>query len=173
MKGVSVYSSLRRWGVILSFVLVGVVIGFVISSNTGWVNTAASQTQFARATPAPKSIYPITQEGKSPFVGVVEKVRDAVLNIRAERVEQLTPSQRRWMQFWGWQGDNPREVSMGTGFFFREDGYVLTNHHVIAGARDVTITLADRSDVKAKIVGEDAASDLAVSEDTRQRLSIH
>ena len=45
---------------------------------------------------------------------------------------------------------------------FRDDGYVLTNHHVIAGARDITITLADRQEVRAKLVGEDAASDLAV-----------
>jgi serine protease Do len=162
VKGVIVYSSLKRWGVLLSFVLVGVIIGFVISSNTELVNSAASQTQLVRATPAPKSIYPITQEGKSPFVGVVEKVRDAVVNIKSERIEQLTPSQKRWMQFWGWQGDSPREVSMGTGFFFREDGYILTNHHVIAGARDITVTLADRAEIKAKLIGEDAASDLAV-----------
>jgi serine protease Do len=162
VKGVSTYSSFIRWGVLLSFMLVGIIIGFVISSNTEFVNNAVSQTQSVRATASSKSIYPITAEGKSPFVSVVEKVRDAVVNIKAERVEQLTPSSRRWMQFWGLPVDNPREVSMGTGFFFRDDGYILTNHHVIAGARDVTITLADRKEVRAKLVGEDAASDLAV-----------
>ena len=162
MKGVSTYSSFIRWGVLLSFVLVGIIIGFVISSNTEFVNNAVSQTQAVRATAPSKSIYPITAEGKSPFVSVVEKVRDAVVNIKAERIEQLTPSNRRWMQFWGLPVDNPREISMGTGFFFRDDGYILTNHHVIAGARDITITLADRQEVRAKLVGEDAASDLAV-----------
>lgn len=162
MKGVSVYSSLTRWGVLLSFVLVGVIIGFVISSNTEMINDAVSQTQLVRSSAPAKSIYPINAEGKSPFVTIVEKIRDAVVNVKAERVEQLTPSQRRWLQFWGWPVDNPKEVSMGTGFFFRDDGYILTNHHVVAGARDITVTLADRQEVRAKLVGEDASSDLAV-----------
>lgn len=162
MKGVSANSTFIRWGVLLSFVLVGVIIGFVVSSNTEFVNNALSQTQAVRATAPAKSIYPITAEGKSPFVSVVEKIRDAVVNIKAERIEQLSPSQKRWQAFWGLPTDNPREVSMGTGFFFRDDGYVLTNHHVIAGARDITITLANRQEVRAKLVGEDSASDLAV-----------
>jgi serine protease Do len=162
VKGVPVLSSFLRWGVLLSFVLVGVIIGFVISSNTELVNNASSETQAVRATAPSKSIYPINAQGKSPFVAVVEKIRDAVVNIKAEKIEQLSPMDRRWLQFWGLPADNPREYSMGTGFFFRDDGYILTNHHVIAGARDITVTLADRQEVRAKLVGEDGASDLAV-----------
>jgi hypothetical protein len=60
VKGVSTYSSFIRWGVLLSFVLVGIIIGFVISSNTEFVNNAVSQTQAVRATAPSKSIYPIT-----------------------------------------------------------------------------------------------------------------
>ncbi len=152
--------------------LVGVIFGFFISSNTEFSNQAATQTvdqsgsdarvQFARATPPKQSIYPINAEGRSPFVAVVENIRDAVVNIRAERIEQLTAYQRRWLRFWGYPESDQREVSMGTGFLFREDGYILTNHHVIAGARDINVTLANKKTVTARLVGEDPATDLAV-----------
>lgn len=161
MKGVFLLGFLKRWGALFSFALIGVVFGFVLSSNTGLVNRGETQVQFARATAQPRSIYPITSEGKSPFVAVVENVRDAVVNIRAEKIEQLTAYQRSWMQFWGYPTDR-REISMGTGFFFKENGYLLTNHHVIGGAKDIVVTLADRSEAKAKLIGEDPASDLAV-----------
>ena len=166
MKGVPNIATVRRWGGLISFALAGLIIGFIISSNTNLLNVAESQpqerAQFARATAPRPSIYPINANGESPFVAVVETIRDAVVNIRAERIEKLTPYQQRWMKFWGFQQDDQREISMGTGFFFREDGYILTNHHVIAGAKDITVTLADYRQVKAQLMGEDPSTDLAV-----------
>ncbi len=166
MKGVAKIASVRRWGGFLGFALLGVIFGFIISSSTGLFNVAETQpqerAQFARLTAPRPSIYPINANGESPFVAVVENIRDAVVNIRAERMEKLTPYQQRWMKFWGFPQDDQREISMGTGFFFREDGYILTNHHVIAGAKDITVTLADYREVKAKLMGEDPSTDLAV-----------
>ena len=153
MKGVQKIASVRRWGGSLTLILLGIIFGFIISSNTNLFNLAQSQTQervqYARATAPRPSIYPINANGESPFVAVVENIRDAVVNIRAERIEKLTPYQQRWMKFWGIPQEDQREVSMGTGFFFREDGYILTNHHVIVGAKEITVTLADYRQVLA------------------------
>lgn len=174
MKGVSHNTTGRRWGALLAFAVIGIAIGFTVASITQSNNSPVSQSasdyvpqltervQYARSTPPRQSIYPINANGESPFVAVVEHISDAVVNIRSERVEELTPYQRRWMQFWGFQPDDPREISMGTGFFFREDGYILTNHHVIAGSKEVTVTLSDYRQVKGRVVGEDPATDLAV-----------
>ncbi len=166
MKGVAHIASVRRWSGFLLFALVGVIFGFIISSNTNFLNIAQSepqeQAQLARSTAPRQSIYPINANGESPFVAVVENIRDAVVNIRAERIEKLTPYQQRWMRFWGYPPNDQTEVSMGTGFFFREDGYILTNHHVIAGAKEITVTLADYRQVKAQLIGEDPSTDLAV-----------
>jgi serine protease Do len=55
-----------------------------------------------------------------------------------------------------------RGISMGTGFIISGDGYVLTNHHVVDGADSVTVRLSDRREFKAKVIGSDAQSDVAL-----------
>lgn len=54
------------------------------------------------------------------------------------------------------------ESTFGTAFFITRDGYMLTNHHVIEGADKVTVTLNDRRELDAKIVGSDERTDIAV-----------
>lgn len=54
------------------------------------------------------------------------------------------------------------EYNYGTGFFVSTDGYLLTNHHVIAGADKITVTLNDRTELDATLVGSDERSDVAV-----------
>jgi serine protease Do len=53
-------------------------------------------------------------------------------------------------------------MSFGSGFIISPDGYVLTNHHVIEGTNKVTVHLADRREVDAKIIGSDPSTDVAV-----------
>jgi serine protease Do len=64
----------------------------------------------------------------------------------------------------GGGGGEEREVprGIGSGFFISNDGYVLTNHHVVAGADDITVTLTDRREFKAKIIGSDERTDVAL-----------
>jgi serine protease Do len=50
----------------------------------------------------------------------------------------------------------------GSGVIISRDGYIVTNHHVVEGAKDITVTLADRQEYKARIVGRDPKTDLAV-----------
>ena len=54
----------------------------------------------------------------------------------------------------------PRGV--GSGFFISADGYILTNHHVVNGADDIYVTLTDRREFKAKIIGSDERTDVAL-----------
>src|ERR1039458_9777505 len=55
----------------------------------------------------------------------------------------------------------PQRAS-GSGVIISDDGYIITNNHVVAGADEVTVTLSDRKTYTAKVIGSDPAYDLAV-----------
>lgn len=59
-------------------------------------------------------------------------------------------------------GQTTTGVSTGSGFVLTEDGYVVTNHHVVEGAGSVTVTMHDGTEYDAKVVGSDATNDVAV-----------
>src|SRR5690606_1005867 len=56
----------------------------------------------------------------------------------------------------------PRRASMGSGFIISDDGFLVTNHHVIADADEITVTLNDQREFRAELVGSDERSDLAL-----------
>ena len=56
----------------------------------------------------------------------------------------------------------PQQRGVGSGFILTNDGYVMTNAHVVEGAEDVIVTLTDRREFKAKIVGSDRRTDVAL-----------
>lgn len=105
------------------------------------------------------------------FTGLVEAQGPAVVNIQAtgnpdaqpQFSEQEIPEFFR--RFFG-PMPPPRErgmrVSMGSGFILSQDGYVLTNNHVVEGADKVTVRLSDRRELDAKVVGSDAQYDIAL-----------
>lgn len=62
----------------------------------------------------------------------------------------------------GGKGGEKRRQSMGSGFVVSEDGYVLTNNHVIEGADEIFVRFNDRRELKATLIGSDKRSDLAV-----------
>ena len=61
--------------------------------------------------------------------------------------------------FWGMQ---TTQAASGSGFIYSDDGYILTNHHVISSASGVTVTMYDGTTYDAKIVGSDESNDIAV-----------
>ena len=95
----------------------------------------------------------------SPFTAVVERVRDGVVNISAEKVEDLS-RYHSWLPF----GDRRRlpSFSLGSGFVFGSEGQILTNNHVVAEATEIWVTLSDQSRYKARLVGADKETDVAV-----------
>ncbi len=116
----------------------------------------------------------VVGNGTDSYAPVVAKVAPGVVTVRSERRVRTTQSQNPFMQdprfrdFFGerfGEGDprpQPRQGGLGSGVIVNRDGYILTNHHVIDGADKVQVELKDRRTFDAKIVGSDAASDLAV-----------
>ena len=60
------------------------------------------------------------------------------------------------------QGPRPESRSLGSGFIISADGYILTNAHVIDGADEITVKLTDKREYKAKVIGADKRTDVAL-----------
>jgi 2-alkenal reductase len=88
---------------------------------------------------------------ETSITGAVKKVGPAVVTVVGTIPGQMT--------FFGVTGD---QTVSGTGFFISDQGYILTNNHVVEGAKEVNIVLSDGSQQKATLVGTDQYSDIAV-----------
>jgi serine protease Do len=60
------------------------------------------------------------------------------------------------------QGPRPESRSLGSGFIISADGYILTNAHVVDGADEITVKLTDKREYKAKVIGADKRTDVAL-----------
>ncbi len=117
---------------------------------------------------------PVANTGLPDFTGIVQSAAPAVVKILVESevaadqgmpdMEQLPEYLRRFFEFRGNQ-PNPQNRSrqgMGSGFIISDDGYIVTNNHVVENATSVTVRLVDRREYEAKVIGTDPRSDLAL-----------
>lgn len=141
-----------------------------LAGSHSWAAKPPIQTVAAATLTAPSM--------ESSFAPVVDKALPAVVNISSSKTtkqSEMAPLQMDpfFRQFFGQQfgddfgrrGNAPRnrtEHSLGSGVIVRSDGYLLTNNHVIDGASDITVTLGDKRELKAKVVGADPKTDIAV-----------
>ncbi len=132
------------------------------------------------------SAVPIAAPAPNGFAEIAKAVTPAVVNITTVTVEPVSqrrslPSDlRERMEEWFGGPDGPfgqhgfrrpfqpgesqghRSSGQGSGVIVSPHGYILTNNHVVDGARDVTVTLPDKREFKGSIVGSDPKTDLAV-----------
>jgi len=119
--------------------------------------------------PSPVSLGSFT----NGFSAIVKPALPAVVNISSSKIvkapssEQLQPffNDPAFRQFFGDQFRRPRnerEQSLGSGVIVSPDGYLITNNHVVDGATDIKVSLSDRRDFKAKLIGTDPKTDIAV-----------
>jgi serine protease Do len=125
----------------------------------------ASNSIFARVT------------GLPDFTGLVEEAGPAVVNIRVTQFGERAGEQGRQEQripedmpeffhrFFGPRGpggEQPDRSGVGSGFIFEADGYIITNHHVVDGADEIVVRMADRHEFQAELIGSDPLSDIAL-----------
>ncbi len=112
------------------------------------------------------------EEMRLSFAPLVKRAAPAVVNIYAKRVVRSAPvspffNDPFFRRFFGedFSFGRPREQvqnSLGSGVVVRPDGLVVTNHHVIKDASEITVVFADRREFDAKLIGSDERTDLAV-----------
>ena len=100
------------------------------------------------------------KDGALSISEAFEKVSPAVVTISTKGVATFN-------------GIFSQEVDgMGSGFIINEDGYILTNYHVIEGAKEVSVTLSDNRAVSAKVVNYDAEQDVAMLKITDDSIEV-
>jgi Do/DeqQ family serine protease len=137
----------------------------------------AAWPAFFGAAPAPVSQATPTIQAASPallasgpvatsYADLVQTVSPAVVAVRSSRMVQQTSfgGDNPFRRFFGDEGPQgpQREAGLGSGVVVTQDGYILTNNHVVAGAERVTVEFVDGRSLSAKVVGADPPSDLAV-----------
>ena len=168
---------------LLTATLMAMALSACTEAASGQTATVAPAVA-SSAAPAVAASAPLVV-GLPDFTGLVEKEGKAVVNISTT---QVIHNNRPQIQGFGGDegGDDPFELfrrfgfpvprgqapnqqpreqkahSLGSGFIVGADGYVLTNAHVIANAEEIIVKLNDKREFKAKVIGSDARSDVAV-----------
>jgi serine protease Do len=102
--------------------------------------------------------------GQTPFATfapIVKSVLPAVVNISSSRVVRQASSPSPDDPFFSIPRER-REQSLGSGVIVSPEGYLLTNNHVVEAATDVRVVLSDKREFKARIIGTDPQTDIAV-----------
>jgi serine protease Do len=132
---------------------------------------AQGSAQAAHDKVSEKSMNLLTEVSQA-MVEVVDSVRPSVVNISSTRtvkqpgLDQQDPALRRFFgdEFLRRFGQ-PQErdvTSLGSGVIVREDGYIITNHHVVKDADEIKVTLYDKRELEGRVIGSDPKTDIAV-----------
>jgi serine protease Do len=192
MKKMRIFPVEKRLSILISSVLVSasVLAGASFLSSTNHANAqAAAQNPPSATIPSGANVAPapLLVTGLPDFTQLVEKTSPAVVNIRTTQkitqtqgdpfagdeqaqeffrrffgmpVPQQAPRNRRQAPRQQQEQEVPRGV--GSGFIVSQDGYVLTNTHVVEDASEVYVKLTDKREFKAKVIGSDRRTDVAV-----------
>ena len=178
MEVSSIGTKFRRSHTAIAALLLGASLG------AGGVVLALGEPTLAA--PAPLSVSPVTAQ--PGFAPLVSKVKAAVVQISTistvndgqgnedteyqnRQFQQLPdmpgPFGDMLRQYFGRQGNGqgmtgPAQHALGSGFIVDPAGYIVTNNHVVDGAHEVSVTLTDGNKYKAKVIGRDAKTDLAL-----------
>ena len=134
----------------------------VLADGTTYTGSDALNYGFQNAALTPRTV------GSAPdLVPAAESSVKAVVHIKVQQAQQ--PEQRQMLDpFEFFFGGDPRSqarqarIAFGSGVIISQDGYIMTNNHVVAGSEEITVTLNDNRTFKAKLVGRDPGSDIAL-----------
>ncbi len=140
------------------------LLGLGIASQLGFVDRPYALPPVQTAPVVPQAQVQPALDLSQAFVNVAEAVKPAVVRIEVTRRQTRTSgSPQGFERFFRVPQPEGREVEgSGSGFIISQDGYVLTNNHVIEDAQRITVALLDGREYGAEVVGADPTTDIAV-----------
>jgi serine protease Do len=173
---------MRRWMVAATLLTVGIVIGFVVASDLGWLpaghavpDASSIAPTLPIARPVSTAPQPVLGGGNQTFVDIAKSVKPAVVNIYATKNGRSEGSGTApfddplFKKFFGDEFfkkfEHPKERKergLGSGVIVESHGLIITNNHVVGKADEIRVTLSDKREFKAKLIGTDPKTDVAV-----------
>ena len=139
------------------------LIGLGIASTLGWSGASHSMPLIGTGPQIPIEAVQPALDLSDAFVNVAGVVTPAVVRIEARRQAPSPSPQALRLRIPNQNPQNqPDRVSGGSGFIVSDDGYILTNNHVVEDADQLTVFLQDRRSFEAEVVGRDPFTDVAV-----------
>ncbi len=157
----------RRVGFIVPLVVAFVISGSGMASAFPWSKSSGAESQSNVQQPAVAPAHP------GSLAGLVKKLSPTVVNIKVTKVEKAGPFPmgpngpfgdffKQFPNMMPQVPENRKVQGAGSGVIISSDGYILTNNHVVEGAKEVVVTLSDKEEYTAQIIGRDPKTDLAI-----------
>ena len=152
----------RFWLLFSQTVTVLLAAYFVVGTlKPEWLNHRAISSGTLSLTEAPASITGGTPPGS--FRLAAQKSSAAVVSINTSKAaSKRLQSDDPWFKFFFGEQGNAPQVGLGSGVIVSDSGYILTNNHVVESADEIEVILNDSRRTRAKVIGTDPDSDLAV-----------
>jgi serine protease Do len=151
-----------------TWVIAALLLSLASMAGGAFLGSAMVQAGHAPEAAVAAAAPPVREAATMPstFAPVVKAVLPAVVSISSTRVIRTTAFQDNPFGNWfpGFQlPERPfRQQGEGSGVIVSSDGYIVTNDHVIDGATELTVAVADNGEMKARVVGRDAKTDIAL-----------
>jgi len=139
------------------FLIFVAILGLGVGALYLWRSSTPTET----ALPTVKSKLPSLEAIDREFTTLVSEVLPSVVSINSIPADTVNPREQFLRRIFGVQpGSTPPQ--MGSGVVVSNEGHIVTNYHVIDGAKAVEVTLNDGRVLPAKVLGEDPPSDIAI-----------
>ena len=157
--------------VILGLITIGIIFGIVLTTGfnldtKGVANTA--DKIYTESDPNAESDMGSVNAGNfnpnSMFIDIVKKVRPSIVSIYTTKTMKI-PKDNPFYYFFKQQNGTdelPPQEGLGSGIIISKDGYILTNNHVVNDADELIVKMVDKSEYKAKLVGTDPTTEVAL-----------
>ena len=139
---------------------VGIIFGAILVSGYGLVRPGYADIRLGASAPPVNLDADATAFSKA-FIEVAEKVTPTIVQV-AVVSKNSTDDPHSDLFFFPFKDMPQEQRGSGSGIIITEDGYILTNNHVVENASQVSVTLNDRRSFDAKVMGTDPLTDLAV-----------
>ncbi len=160
----------RRYSfaVLLVVVSVSVIFGMILGGRLNAPPTMLAATNTDWLNPPEQASLKVSPVAMVSFADIAERALPAVVGVQNTSIQAAPEGgdEREQDPFFRWffgnPGPNRRSVGFGSGFIISQDGYILTNNHVVADATRLSVELKNGDKYEAEVVGADPSIDLAL-----------